>query len=124
MFNKEFSEIDHFRLKDYGVWKVCNEIHIENYGINFHCQFGVSDKFGIVIAAIRGTEFEPNERKLEMAKGWFTNLNAVLVSFPFPKNSNAKVHKGFFDNYLESKELFTRQCKAYLDAGYKLTITG
>eukprot|EP01080_Neovahlkampfia_damariscottae_P005373 gene5373-9180_t len=124
MFNKEFSEEHHFRLKGYDHWRVCNEIHIENYGINFHCQFGVSSKFGMVIIGIRGTEFEPNERKIEMAKGWFTNLNAVLVEFPFPKKSNAKVHKGFFDNYLESKELFSCQCFEYLKSGYKIVIAG
>jgi hypothetical protein len=124
MFNKEFSELDHPKLKGYDKWTINCEIHVENYAINFHAQFASSEKFGTVVAAIRGTEFDPNERKLEMAKGWFTNLNAVQVMLPYPKESEAMVHKGFLDNYLEAKESFSRQCSKYLDSGYKLIVTG
>lgn len=122
MFRREFDEKYDDRLTGCGKWFIATEFHLQEHGINFHCLFAVNEEHGTVCCAVRGTEFRPSDRKIEMAKGWVTNLNAFLVDFNLEKN--IKVHKGFLDQFLAAKSLVNEQIYKYLNAGYRMIITG
>jgi phospholipid N-methyltransferase len=57
MWNKVFNSDHDKRLSGYDDWHIVNEIHIQKFQINFHCTFALSKKYGIVVCAVRGTEF-------------------------------------------------------------------
>jgi hypothetical protein len=61
MWNKVFNADHDKRLIGYDDWHIVNEIHIQKYQINFHCLFAMSKKYGTVICAVRGTEFNTSK---------------------------------------------------------------
>eukprot|EP01080_Neovahlkampfia_damariscottae_P012217 gene12217-5803_t len=124
MWNRVFNSDYDKRLLGYGDWVIANEIHLEKYQVNFHCTFALSEEYGTVVCAVRGTEFNKTDRKLETLKGWIANLYASLVDFPFPRNSKTKVHKGFYDQYINCSEEVEKQMEQYLKMGFRVVMTG
>lgn len=123
MFERVYNESTDKELKGLGSWKITNEIHHEGYFINFHCLFSVSEEFGTVVIAVRGTEFDfTGKRKYSTFIGWATNIDIQFSDYS--RIQGTKVHKGFLQQYLSSKNEFITQVEEYLKKGYQIIITG
>lgn len=122
MFERVFDETVDKRLEGLGKWIVKNEIHTEAYFINFHCLFAVCEEYGTVVCAVRGTEFDINDRKLETIIGWVANFEIEMENLPQVKG--AKIHKGFLQQYLSSKVEIMIQIEEYLKKDYQVLLTG
>lgn len=121
MFDRLFDASVDKRLTNLGKWRVKNEIDVESYFINFHCIFAVSEDYGTVVCAVRGTEND-EKRSLEDLIGWVTDFDITFENYPLV--NGAKIHKGYLQQYLSAKFEVLTQIGEYLNNGYNLVLTG